>query len=367
MTAPIRVGVVGAGFFGAMITSACAEYEAFVVVAVTDIAPEAAQRLAEPHGARVHASADDLVADPDVDLVVVATPNHLHADPAIAGLRAGKHVFVEKPLAIDEESVLAIVSAAQDAPGRLIVGHVMRAFPGVRRMVAQARAGELGTVVEAAGARRRIVHLPADPGDWWKLDRRRSGGELLHEIHELDLVVWALGEPAAVVGVAGALLPHGAHVADSVTETVLRTASGALGRHSVATSAHRAEWWFRIEGSAASLEADFRTGTVTRFVDGTAVEVTGVFDDDASNESLREAARAAQAYNTGGPGPLWMRTAVTCELDEIAAAVRGLSTTLTELPAAAALAAIRSNADAAERLVSVDAVATEAAAVGALR
>ncbi|MDQ4213098.1 Gfo/Idh/MocA family oxidoreductase [Microbacterium capsulatum] len=351
MNGSIRVGVVGAGFFGAMIARACDEHGAFSVTAVADAVPEAAERLATALGARVHGGAEALAAADDVDLVVVATPNHLHADPAIAGLRAGKHVFVEKPLGIDADSIDAILAAAEDAPGRLVVGHVMRAFPGVRRMVAQARGGALGTLIEAAGARRRLVHVPADPGDWWKLDRSRSGGELLHEIHELDLVVWALGEPASVVGVvgvSGAPLAHGAHIVDSVTETVLRTADGALGRHSISTSAHRAEWWFRISGTDASVEADFRAGTVTRFVDGAVVDVTGVFDDDASNDSLREAAQAAQAYNTGGPGPLWMRTAVTCELDEIAAAVQGSSTVLTEHPATAARTALRANAVAAE-------------------
>ena len=146
----------------------------------------------------------------------------------------------------------------------------------------------------------------------------------------------------------GAPLAHGDQVVDSDIVTELRASSGALGRHSVSTSAHRAEWWFRISGTEASVEADFRAGTVTRFVDGAIVEVTGVFDDAASDESLQESATARQSYNTGGPGPLWMRTAVACELDEVAAAVRGTSTTLTEHPATAALVAIRANALAVE-------------------
>ncbi len=341
----VRVGIVGAGFFGAMIANACAHHAGFAVVAVADAVPEAAERLAAAHGARVHPSAAELAADGEVDLVVVATPNHLHTEPAVAGLAAGKHVFVEKPLGIDEDSIGSILAAARRSPGRLIVGHVMRSFPGVRRMVAEARSGGLGTVLEAAGARRRVVHLPSDPGDWWKLDRSRSGGELLHEIHELDLVVWTLGEPALVRSVTGAPLEHGGRVVETDTVTTLRTPSGALGRHSVSTSAQRAEWWFRISGSAASLEADFRAGTVTRFVDGLPVEVTGVFDDEESNVSLREAAASPQAYNTGGSeGPLWMRTAVGHELDEVAAAVRGTSATLVEHPATAALVAIRANA-----------------------
>jgi len=345
---PIRVGVVGAGFFGTMIASACAGHASFAVVAVADAVPDAARRLAETHDARAYVSFTELVDDDSVDLVVVATPNHLHTEPAVAALLAGKHVFVEKPLGIDEDSVGSILAAARGARGRLIVGHVMRSFPGVRRMVAQARRGDLGDILEAAGARRRLVHLPDDPGDWWKLDRRRSGGELLHEIHELDLVVWALGEPAEVIGLTGAPLAHGDHETDSDIVTELRMPSGALGRHSVSTSAHRAEWWFRISGTQASVEADFRAGTITRYVDGAIVDVTGVFDDAASDESLRESATARQSYNTGGAGPLWMRTAVACELDEVSAAVRGASTTLTEHPATAALVAIRADALAAE-------------------
>lgn len=348
MSSPIRVGVVGAGFFGTMIANACAGHDSFAVVAVADPVADASQRLAAIHSARAYVSFIELVNDGAVDLVVVATPNHLHAEPAVAALQGGKHVFVEKPLGIDEDSVGSILAAARGARGRLIVGHVMRSFPGVRRMVAQARRGEFGEIIEAAGARRRVVHLPDDPGDWWKLDRRRSGGELLHEIHELDLVVWALGEPTEVVGMTGAPLAHAGHVVDSDIVTELRTSSGALGRHSVSTSAHRAEWWFRISGTEASVEADFRAGTVTRYVDGVIAETVGVFDDPASDESLRESARAAQSYNTGGPGPLWMQTAVACELDEVAAAVRGTSTTLTEHPATAALVAIRAYALAAE-------------------
>lgn len=347
MTAPIRVGIVGAGFFGGMIARACAQHPSFAVTAITDVSVEAAARLADEHGAAVADDHTALARRDDVDLVMIATPNHLHVEPAIAALGASKHVFVEKPVAIDEHDIDRMLEAAQASTGILIVGHVMRAFPGVRRMVAEARAGELGDLLEVAGARRRVVHPPADPGDWWKFDRRRSGGELLHEIHELDLMVWAIGddeiaESAEIRHLAGAPLLHGAHTIDTDDVTTLRTASGVVGRHSVSTSAHRAEWWFRIAGTTATLEADFRAGTVTRFVDGAPVAVTGVFDDDESNQSLRDSAERPQAYNAAGSaGPIWMRTAVVCELDEVAAAVHDISSTLTEIPAAAARVAIR--------------------------
>lgn len=341
MSAQIRVGIVGAGFFGSMIAGACAGHPDFSVVAVTDVSTEAAARLASTHAARVDASYTDLAHSTDVDLVVVATPNHLHAAPAVAALEAGKSVFVEKPLAIDAADLEAIERAAAASDGTLIVGHVMRAFPGVRRMVAEARSGALGQILAVEGARRRIVHLPADAADWWKTDRRRSGGELLHEVHELDLVLWALGEPARVVSVAGAPRAHGAGTIETDDVTTLLSSSGAIGRHSVSTSAHAPEWWFRISGSDAALEADFRSGAVRRFVDGVVVETGGVFDDDASNASLREAAAQRQAYNAAGSaGPLWMRTAVTCELDEVAGAVRGTSATLVEAPALAAHVAL---------------------------
>lgn len=350
MRAAIRVGIVGAGFFGGMIARACSQHESFAVTAITDVSAESAARLAEQHGAAVADDHTALARRDDVDLIMIATPNHLHAEPAIAALGAGKHVFVEKPIAIDEDDIDVIVQSAQESTGILIVGHVMRTFPGVRAMVAEARDGGLGALLEVAGARRRVVHPPADPGDWWKLDRRRSGGELLHEIHELDLVVWAIGDDeiadsAVVRHVAGAPLMHAGHTIDTDDVTTFRTGSGIIGRHSVSTSAHRAEWWFRIAGTDATLEADFLRGTVTRFVDGVPVAVAGVFDDEESNQSLRESAERPQAYNAAGSeGPVWMRTAVVCELDEVAAAVRGTSSTLTEIPAAAARVAILARA-----------------------
>lgn len=353
MNATIRVGIVGAGFFGALIAAACDRHEEFTVRAVADAVPEAASTLASRYDAIAVTDAATLASRDDIDLVVVATPNHLHTEPALAALAAGKNVFVEKPIAIDRESIGAIATAAAASQGQLIVGHVMRSMPGVTRMVRDARAGGLGRVLEASGARRRLVRVPNGAGSWWKLDRSKSGGELLHEIHELDLIVWALGSPLSVHSASGApMLPDAAAPTDTDTVTTLVFPSGAIGTHLLSTSSHRAEWWFRIAGTEATLEADFRTGVVSRYVDGRVVATSGIFDDLESNQSLRDSAEQAQAYNSpGSEGPLWMRTAVDRELDDVAGAVHGTSTVLTESPTAAALAAI--TADETSGLVGV--------------
>lgn len=336
---PLRTAVLGAGFFGTTLALAARGSEAFDVVAISDLDAEAAAGLAARVGARTAAGPQELAADPSIDLVMVATPNHTHAAAAITLLRAGKNVFVEKPLAITATDAAAMVAAAENGPGRLMVGHVLRTLPGIKRMFAQAQSGALGTLLEGSGTRTRLVHVPAGAGDWWKLDRTRSGGELLHEIHELDLLVWFLGEPTDVKCLAGAPRPAGPGSVDSVHRTTLAFASGAVGYHELSTSAHHAQWSFRVSGTEAALVADFRTSTVSRYVDGAVADEWDLFDGGAADASLRESAAARQGYNAAGAAsPLWMAEAVRCELAEVEAAVRGHASVLLAAPAAAVLA-----------------------------
>ena len=82
----------------------------------------------------------------EVDAVFICTPDHLHAEHAIAALRAGKHVFLEKPMAISTEDCDAILREAEVAKGKLYVGHNMRFFPVIRKMHELIAAGRIGRV-----------------------------------------------------------------------------------------------------------------------------------------------------------------------------------------------------------------------------
>ncbi|MGH3758066.1 Gfo/Idh/MocA family protein, partial [Actinophytocola sp.] len=98
MSGRVRIGVVGTGTMGAAYAAAFAEHPGAEVVAVASRTGESARRVSERVGCRALGSADELVADPEVDAVVVATPDDLHASIAVAAARAGKAVLVEKPL-----------------------------------------------------------------------------------------------------------------------------------------------------------------------------------------------------------------------------------------------------------------------------
>ncbi|WP_427017344.1 Gfo/Idh/MocA family protein [Pseudarthrobacter sp. P1] len=337
---PVRVAVLGSGFFGTTLAVACTSHDAFDVVAICDLDLASARELAARVGARALGHTDELAVADDVDLVMIATPNHTHAAAAISLLKAGKSVFVEKPLAITGLDAVAVVDAAGKSRGKLIVGHVERTMPGIKRMFHAARSGSLGTLLEGYGSRSRLVHVPDGTESWWKLDRSRSGGELLHEIHELDLLTWIFGEPVDIRATVGAPQRAGANVEDSVHKTTLKFASGAVAHHELSTSAHVPDWRLRVSGTAAALEANLRTGVVSQFTDGQLTDHWGIFDSEVANASLKESAEQPQAYGLpGAASPLWMQAAVECELAEIAAAMRGEDSVLIDSPATAVMAA----------------------------
>lgn len=340
----IRAAVLGTGFFGSILANEAARHPAMTVELVADRDLSAAHLLASQLGALAVDDVDQVTSS-DVDLVFVATPNHLHAPHVLAALDAGKHVFVEKPLTITAVDAVALTAAAARTGRLLMVGHVLRSLPGVQRMHRMAGAGEVGRLLEAAGTRTRVVHVPDNVGDWWKLDPSRSGGEMLHELHELDLVCWFLGgRPERVVSLAGAPVSVAGHDFDTVTRTTMLFPSGAVGFHDLSTSAHASAWSFRVTGTEAALEADFKTATVRHLVDGREVDAWGVFDDEKANDSLRESATSKQAYHrhndSTSVSPWWMTRAVRHEMDQVAQHLTSGDGVLTQVPDAAVLAAL---------------------------
>lgn len=188
----MRIGVVGAGFIGAVHLSAYADMPGAEVVGVADARPETAARGAALVGARPYASYEDLIAAEDVEVVDICLPTAYHRDLALKVARDGKHAIVEKPLARNLEDAGAIIEAFSGEGGRLFVGHVVRFFPEYARIKALIDAGKLGTVGVARTSRRS----PFLTG-WndWYADWRMSGGVLLDlVIHDFDFLRWSLGE-----------------------------------------------------------------------------------------------------------------------------------------------------------------------------
>ncbi|MBD3764412.1 MAG: NAD-dependent epimerase/dehydratase family protein [Rhodobacterales bacterium] len=141
-----RVGLVGAGYIARWHAEALARLPGVELVAVADPAPAAARALAEPRGARVHASLDDMLAETRPEAVHILTPPPLHAAQAIAALGAGAHVLVEKPFALTGEEAAAMAAAAQAAGRVLAVNHNFLGLPAYARLKARVAAGDLGRI-----------------------------------------------------------------------------------------------------------------------------------------------------------------------------------------------------------------------------
>jgi UDP-N-acetylglucosamine 3-dehydrogenase len=192
---PVRIGVLGTGFAGSMHAHSALAIDGAQVVAVAAVPLVDATALAQECGARV-ATAEEICAADDIDLVVVATPTYLHATHAIAAARAGKHVFCEKPLARSLADAEAMVRAADDAGVTLAVGHVVRFFPEYRRAKEFLDAGKLGRPAIVTMTRGNFA---VGSARGWYLDEDKSGGVVLDlMLHDLDTVRWWFGEPSRI-------------------------------------------------------------------------------------------------------------------------------------------------------------------------
>ena len=134
MTSPLGVGVVGAGGFARFLAGAVADLPDVRLVAVADSDPSRAADLATAVGARAVTRWEDLLADPEVDVVAIMTPPSSHATITRAALEAGRHVWCEKPLATDAAAAAAVYAAAERTGRVLVVDHVLRYNPLLRAL-----------------------------------------------------------------------------------------------------------------------------------------------------------------------------------------------------------------------------------------
>jgi len=211
----IGVGVIGMGFMGATHVKA---YQAAAVdgfdcrlVAVSDpspqrltgepagggnIGPAIQERLFDPEKVHTFAHAADLLADPAVSLVSICTPTDTHVALAIAALEAGRHVLLEKPVALASSDVARLAAAAQSAGTLCMPAMCMRFWPGwtfLREAYRDRRFGSLRAL-----SLHRLGSGPTWSKDFYK-DVSRSGGALVDQhIHDTDFVVHLLGAPTAV-------------------------------------------------------------------------------------------------------------------------------------------------------------------------
>lgn len=203
MNSDLRLAVIGADRRGLLSLEAHRPGRGARLVAACSMTPERLGIYRERCGDDIRITRDyrEIVDASDIDGVFVCTPDHLHEEHALAVLAAGKHLFLEKPMAITIEGCDRILNAAAQSPGRLYVGHNMRFFAVMRKMRDLIESGVIGEV-QAVWCR----HFVGYGGDAyfkdWHSERRFTTGLLLQKgAHDIDMIHWLAG--ASTVRVMG--------------------------------------------------------------------------------------------------------------------------------------------------------------------
>lgn len=237
--APLRLGIAGLGYWGPNLARNFAAISGVELAWLCDADPATVDRLVRAHpSARATGDLQDLLDDVSLDAIVLATPVPTHADLAVRVLEAGKHCFVEKPLAITVADARRALDAAQRSGRLLMVGHLLEYHPGVRALKELADSGELGDeIFYIYGNRLNLGKLRADENALWSLGA-----------HDVSVVLALSGgeEPVEVAA-------HGAsYVRGGVEDVVfcfLRFASGLVAHLHLSWLDPHKERRFTVVGS----------------------------------------------------------------------------------------------------------------------
>lgn len=208
MSKTLKVGVIGVGGIAHTHFPGWKESPYTEVVALADVVPDTLNRVGAAQGiSRLYTKPEDLIAQKDIDIVDICTPNMYHTPLAVAALEAGKHVLCEKPLAPTPADIRKMI-AARDKSGKLLMTAQHFRFQGSSKALkAELEKGILGEVYHARSWMLRRQAAPTRPGF---IQKKHSGGGPCIDIgvHILDLTLWMMGhpKPVAVSGITQAKL-----------------------------------------------------------------------------------------------------------------------------------------------------------------
>jgi len=201
---PLKLGICGLGLAGAFMVRAAAAHPRIRLSAAADPMEAPRKAFAQAFGAKVYSSFDELCVDTELEAIYIATPHHMHAAQAIEALDHGKHVLVEKPLALSLEECDAIVAAQKRSGKTLIVGHTHAFDPNIKAMRKIIQSGDLGPLGMILTFNYTDFLLRPHREDEF-LDERRGGIILNQMSHQVEMVRMLGGEVRSVRAHLGAL------------------------------------------------------------------------------------------------------------------------------------------------------------------
>ncbi|MBT6095522.1 MAG: Gfo/Idh/MocA family oxidoreductase [Rhodospirillaceae bacterium] len=242
----VRAGIAGLGRWGQTLAEAITDSDAITFPAGCTGRKDRARDFCTEHNIELRDSLDDLLTDPDLDAIVLATPHGQHADQMVQCARAGKHVFVEKPFTMSGESAERAAAALIEAGLVCALGHNRRFLPAMKRLREIVANGEIGTPLHVESN----ISVPTGgrhPAEHWRSDAIESpaGGMTGLGVHMADALISFMG-PVTEVRATSERRTLTGNI-DDVTFMTMRFASGATGYMSTITVTP-AIWFIRVMG-----------------------------------------------------------------------------------------------------------------------
>ena len=269
----IRAAIVGLGRWGrALVISMQGKSAELCFVRGHTRTRASAQNFCRAHGIPLVDSYEQILADPEIDAVVLATPHSLHESQIVAAAAAGKHIHVEKPITLDRATADRAVAAARKAGVVLAVGYCRRFHPSVTEMRRRLAQGRLGRVVAMVAQHTTSTAQFIAPDNWRAAPEEAPGGAMTAVgVHALDHMIEFAGRVRDVRCVTTRAIPS---LSDDTTTVMLRFESGATGLIfcSVATATN---FSFTLYGSKGLAEISRPNLEALRFVSTSDAPPTG--------------------------------------------------------------------------------------------
>lgn len=316
----VGYGIVGVGYFGANLGRLMKSLEGTKIVAVLGNTMEHTKPIAEELGAEIETDLETLCSRPDIDAIIVATPNYLHKEPVLCAAKHKKHIFCEKPIALSYQDCDEMVRTAEENGVIFMAGHVMNFFRSVRHAKQLINEGKIGRVLYAHAARNGWEE--PQPSISWKKIREKSGGHLYHHIHELDCIQFIMG-PAVSVTMTGGNVAHQSEEfgdEDDMLFLSLEFENGTYGIVEYGSAFRWPEHYVLIQGTKGAIRIDMcEVGMTVKTETGeehyTVHESQEVDDDRRRIYHSTEMDGAIQYGHPGKMPPQWLQEITLREVE----------------------------------------------------
>jgi predicted dehydrogenase len=302
---PFKVASIGIGWWSDVLADAAARTNGRVqVISCFTRSEDKRSAFAEKYNCRAAASLEDVLADPEVEGIINTTPNHAHLETTRAAAAAGKHVFLDKPIANTIGEAKAITKACQDAGVTLAVGYQRRRESHFRWIKNRIDAGDAGKLVQAEANISRDREGKFEPGHWRYTAEGMPGGVMLQiGLHYVDVLMMLLGPVKTVSGMASQLVLPGDN--PDVGTLLMTHENGAVSSLSTSYASASEYYLMNIYGKRMSFYYNLFDGLRCLKQGESEPSPVAVEDADTLAEELIEWAEAASGGGTaevGGEG-----------------------------------------------------------------